>query len=83
MSNADPVGAATEADPYPTIRFMLRHGTKVATVLGVVVVLAGLALTVHGWGWAIAGVGGGLVVYYFVRILTELLAIVADTLLPQ
>jgi hypothetical protein len=76
---------AVEENTFPTVRFMLRSGHTVAAALGVIVVIGGLWLASagQGWAWAVAGVVVGAVTYGFVRLLVELLQIIADTLLPQ
>ncbi len=75
----------SEEDSYPAVRLMLRHGNLVAVILGLLVAAAGLwvAGAGMGWWWGAAGIVGGLLAYFFLRLLNELIHIIADTLLPQ
>lgn len=75
----------TEETSYPAVRFMLRFGNMVAVLIGLAVAVGGLwlAMTGMGWPWGAAGLVGGLLAFFFLRILSELIHIIADTLLPQ
>lgn len=70
---------------YPVVVFLVRWG-------GVVAVLAGLApvmvagIFVHqgaNTAWLLAGLGGGVVLWLFVRSYVEVLRILADALMPR
>lgn len=74
-----------EENAYPAVRFLLRFGKPLALVLGVAIAAGGLwaAGAGLGWWWGAAGVIGGLLVFFFMRVFSELVHILADTLLPQ
>ena len=75
----------TDETSYPAVRFMLRFGNIVAVLMGLAVAVAGLwaAMAGMGWPWGAAGLVGGLLAFFFLRIFSELIQIIADTLLPQ
>jgi hypothetical protein len=70
---------------YPTVQFMKSSGDIVAVVVALLVLAGGcwLAAAGFGWGWAAAGAVAGVLLYGFIRLLVELVRIIADTLLPQ
>lgn len=71
---------------YPAINFFIRWGLGIAVLVALAIASASIwAVVEHGlaWPWLLAGLlaaalGGGLF-----AVLTELLRIVADTLMPR
>ena len=74
-----------EPESYSTIKFFLRHGELIAWVLGLLIAVSGIWGTYlsHEWMCAIGGFIGGWFVFMLMRCFRELLALVADTLMPQ
>jgi hypothetical protein len=70
---------------YPVINFLLRHGHRFAIALALFPALTGLYLGFTGWGWpsAVGGVVTGAVLYVLAKSYVELVAIIADMLLPK
>ena len=70
---------------YPLIEFMIKHGDKVAA--GGALLLAASA----GYCWFVTGqlsvLMGGIALaavgYFFIRLLVEVLQVIAETLLPR
>ena len=85
MTQASPQFTPPGADNYKTIRFALQHGKSIRIV-------AGLAVTAAlGWLgmrtglpelWLI-GAGAGITINFIGKVALEVLALVADTLVPQ
>ena len=77
--------AQTEAETYSTIKFFLRNGNMLAWVAGLVIAGYGIWGTYSGGGWvcAVAGIALGWFALMVMRCLREVLALVADTLMPQ
>jgi hypothetical protein len=85
MTQASPMLPPPGADNYQTIRFTLKHGTKIRFA-------AALAVTgAIGWVgmrtglpelWLI-GAGAGITINFIGKVALEVLALVADTLVPQ
>lgn len=75
----------TENEAYPTIKFFLRNGDRLAWIGGILVAAYGFWGSYIGGGWicAVAGIGIGWFVFMVMRCLREVLALVADTLMPQ
>jgi glucose dehydrogenase len=75
--------AATET--YPTIKFFLRNGNLLAWVAGLVIAGYGVWGTYAGGSWVctVAGLALGWFALMVLRCLREVLALVADTLMPQ
>lgn len=69
---------------YPAIRFVLRYGNTIAALTGAAVVLLGIWgwLEGLGWLWGVVLVLAGLLGFLVLRTFTELVDVVADTLLP-
>ena len=70
---------------YPVIDFLLRHGHRFAVAVALLPAIAGVYLAYLGWGWPIA-VGGllaGGILYVLAKSYAELVAIIADMLLPK
>ena len=70
---------------YPFIDFLLRHGHVFAVAVTLLPVAAGLYLAYAGlgWIWAAGGVALGAVLYVIAKSYVELVAIIADMLLPK
>jgi hypothetical protein len=71
---------------YPAIRFVVKHGHKLAIIVAIVIVLFGVwgGGRFNTWGWIPRGMvilGGGLA-YLMLRAFQELVDVVSDTLLP-
>ena len=77
--------AENEVETFPTIKFFLRHGNLLAWVVGSLIVAYGFWGTYAGGTWvcAAAGLGLGWFALMVMRCLREVLALVADTLMPQ
>lgn len=70
---------------YPAVRFVVRHGALIAWVVPVLVAVAGLLGSVLcGNAWLAAGaVVGAAILFCVLRVVVELVQIIAETLLPQ
>ena len=70
---------------YPVIDFLLRHGHRFAIAVAVLPAAAGMYLAYSGWGWplAVGGVLAGGILYVLAKSYVELVAIIADMLLPK
>jgi glucose dehydrogenase len=70
---------------YPFINFLLRHGQFFAAAVGLLPVGGALCLAYFGgsWTWMIAGIVLGAVLYVIARSYVELVALIADMLLPK
>ena len=70
---------------YPVINFLVRHGNRFAVAVALIPVVAGLAMAYTGWGWpcAVGGIVAGAVLYVIAKSYVELVAIIADMLLPK
>lgn len=70
---------------YPVINFLLRHGHRFALAVALLPAITGLYLGFTGWGWpfAVGGAVTGVVLYVLAKSYVELVAIIADMLLPK
>lgn len=70
---------------YPAVRFVLRHGHRLAIAVGAAVTAGGIAAALDGmgWGWAALGVLGGPFAYLILKSYAELVTIIAEMLLPR
>ncbi len=70
---------------YPTVNFILRHGTMLAIGLAALVPLGALAMIFAGWSWLILPVGFvlGFVAFGLLMSYVEIIRIISDTLLPK
>ena len=70
---------------YPVIDFLLRHGHPFAIAVALLPAIGGAGLACLGWGWPIAagGVLAGGILYVLAKSYVELVAIIADMLLPK
>lgn len=75
----------TPAELYPTITFLLRHGKWISVPLGLAPVLGALGAWLAGCSvlWLAPGLVAGVVMYGLARSYVELIAIIADMLLPR
>jgi hypothetical protein len=71
--------------PYPAVRFVVRHGPRLALGVPAVIFLAGLLGLVFGFGvWLPIGAAiTALILFCVLRVSVELVQIIAETLLPQ
>ena len=70
---------------YPIINFLVRHGHRFAIGVALLPVAAGFCLAYAGGGWPY-GAGGlvtGAILYVIMKSYVELVAIIADMLLPK
>jgi hypothetical protein len=72
-------------EPYPAVRFVVRHGALLAWAIPAVVVVAGLSCLAQHWNtWlAVGTVAGAAALFCVLRVVVELVQIIAETLLPQ
>ncbi len=70
---------------YPMISFLVRYGSSAALGVAVVVLLGCLlsAVITGNWLYAPAGLVGGPVIYVLLKSYVELVAVMADMLLPK
>ena len=74
-----------ETETYSTIKFFLRNGEMLAWVVGVLVAASGIWAAFNGGNWicAVSGLAVGWFAFMLMRCFREVLALVADTLMPQ
>lgn len=74
-----------EPQSYSTIKFFLKHGELFAWLGGLLIAASGIWGTYASQHWicAVGGFVGGWFVFMLMRCFRELLALVADTLMPQ
>lgn len=70
---------------YPAVRFILRYGWLLSTAAALAPLGAAIWAVTAGYSplWLIVGVLAGGVSYLLMRSYTELVAIIADMLLPK
>ena len=70
---------------YPVVNFLLRHGHQFAIAVALLPAAAGVYLGLSDWGWlvALAGIVTGAILYILAKSYVELVAIIADMLLPK
>jgi hypothetical protein len=70
---------------YPIINFLVRHGHPFAIGVAVLPALAGLWAASAGGAWlyALGGVAAAAVLYVLMKSYVEMVAIIADMLLPK
>ena len=70
---------------YPTVQFLVRHGLATTIAVSLLPIVAGMALALSGahWGFGAAGLVAGAVTGIIVKSYVELVAIIADMLLPK
>lgn len=70
---------------YPAVRLVVRHGERLAWIVPLLVAAAGLlCASLQSNAWLAAGViAGALVLFCVLRVVVELVQIIAETLLPQ
>ncbi len=74
-----------ETETYSTIKFFLRHGEKLAWIIGLVIAAYGIWAAFSGGSWicAASGIVLGWFGFMLMRCFREVLHLVADTLMPQ
>lgn len=73
-------------DPsYRTLYFLVRHGDRVAIVVGLAPLLAGLWAYAAGFSiaYAIGGIFAAAFLYLIMRSYVELVRVIVDMLLPK
>jgi hypothetical protein len=70
---------------YPVVQFLLRWGNHVAVAIALLPFVAAGAAALLGFPfWLVpAGLIAGAILWLFVKSYVEVLAIIADTLLPK
>ena len=70
---------------YPIINFLVRRGHPFAIGVALLPVLAGLWILAAGgpWLFGVAGIVAGPVLYVLMKSYVEMVAIIADMLLPK
>jgi hypothetical protein len=75
----------TTDSAYRTLYFLVRHGDRVAIVVALAPLIAGLWAYAAGLsiGYAVAGVFGAAFLYLVMRSYVELVRVIVDMLLPK
>lgn len=70
---------------YPAVRFVVRHGAIISWIIPAVVAFAGLlCVSLHWNPWLAGGtIVGSATLFCVLRVVVELVQIIAETLLPQ
>ena len=70
---------------YPIINFLVRHGHPFAIGVALLPALAGMwtFFTGASWLYGAGGIAAGAVVYVLMKSYVEMVAIIADMLLPK
>ena len=70
---------------YPMVTALVRYGTLLAVMVALAAAAFGVFLTIagHGIAFAVGGVLLGGVLYVLLKSYTELVAIIADMMLPK
>lgn len=70
---------------YPTIDFIVRVGRPAATIITLLIVVAGAAATWagYGWPWLVAAVVIAPLAFVFLRSYAEFAEVISDILLPK
>lgn len=70
---------------YPMVMALVRHGSLMSAVVALAVVALGVYFTVAGQGivFSVAGAVFGVVLYALLKSYSELVAIIADMMLPK
>ena len=85
-------GATIKADmdgtfhpKYPTIDFIVRVGRPAAALITALIVVAGAAATLggYGWPWLIAALVIAPLAFVFLRSYVEFAEVISDILLPR
>ena len=85
-SNEQPRVIEIVEQHYPALMFLVRHGHPVAILCGLAVFLLGVWLVREG---AMAAIGlvasaiGGCIVYLLLRVLWDIVRLLADTMIPK
>jgi len=72
-------------DQYPTLNFIVTHGSKIAIAVAAVAAAAGLLAAAAGASllWIVAGLIAAVIGYGVVRSYVELIQLVTDMLMPK
>jgi hypothetical protein len=70
---------------YPVVDLLVRHGTLVSAVIGAAPVVFGLLATATGSSWLFlaGGIAAGAIAFLLMKSYVEVVAIIADMLLPK
>lgn len=70
---------------YPIIHFLVRHGHPFAIGVALLPALAGIGIFLAGgpWLYGAGGIAAGAVIYVLMKSYVEMVAIIADMLLPK
>jgi len=70
---------------YPVIQFLVRHGHRFAIAVALLPAAAGVTAAFSGGGllYGLAGIIASAVLYVIMKSYVELVAIIADMLLPK
>lgn len=71
---------------YPAIQFFIKWGVAIGVLLALAIIAATVcAISAAGlsWLWLAAGIAAAILVWFLFLVLTELLRVVADTLMPR
>lgn len=70
---------------YPVIDLLLRHGHWFAIAVALLPAAGGIYLAYAGWAWpfAVGGALAGGILYVLAKSYVELVALIADMLLPK
>ena len=70
---------------YPIINFLVRHGHPFAIAVALLPALAGIWNFLVGgpWLYGVGGIAAGAVLYVLMKSYVEMVAIIADMLLPK
>jgi len=70
---------------YPAVRIVVQHGALLAFLIPALVAIAGLASFALHWSpWLSGGlIAGAAALFCVMRVVVELVQIIAETLLPQ
>ena len=70
---------------YPIIDFLVRHGHPFAIGVALLPALLGLWILLFGgpWLYGVGAIASGAVLYVLMKSYVELVAIIADMLLPK
>ena len=71
--------------PYPAVELMVKHGAAISLGIAAMPVLAGLLAVAFGAHWLVvpAAIIVAAVVYLLMKTFAELVAIIADMLMPK
>jgi hypothetical protein len=70
---------------YPAVQLVARHGRNLAIFVGALIAIAAVAALLFGAGASIVAAGfiAAVATWGFLRLLAEIVEVVAETLLPR